>query len=66
MNIDLKKLHISDKLPLPTEKELEEYMRVLHNEGCGGITVMALLAIPKLILLVKHYQDRLNQMKNMD
>jgi hypothetical protein len=61
MNIDLKELHISDKLTLPTDDDLKAYMRTLLNDGTGSVYVMAQLAIPKLILLVQYYQDGYEQ-----
>lgn len=57
MKFDLEKLHISKNLRLPTELDLEEYMRSLHNDGTGPAYVMSQLAIPKLILLSKYYYD---------
>jgi hypothetical protein len=65
INIDLEELRINRKLKLPTEKDLKEYMRCLDNDGIGYISNMSRLAIPKLILLVKYYQDKCEELSDM-
>ena len=66
IEIDLNELHVSDKLTLPTEDDLKAYMRTLLNDSTGSVYVMAQLAIPKLILLAKYYQDLYDDLASID
>jgi hypothetical protein len=61
MDINFDKFSISHNLPLPTEKDIEEYLWVLRNQHQGYVWSMANLAIPKLILLAEYYKKLYEQ-----